>query len=330
MEIQRIPPTPALRRWSEAHGFSPELVARWGEFYGDLPAMVSAMRKEPPSFLRMNPLRGDPAETRRRLEEKGVRLQESGIPLTWQIVEAPFSVGATEEYLTGRYFLQDVSSALAPLALEPRPREKIADLCAAPGGKTIGIAGLTHDDAAIFAFDANPDRVQALESNLHRCGVTSAAVYSASAQEAADLGIQFDRILLDAPCTGEGVIAKDAGRRQGQLQEYASCAVQQHELLGVASKMLRPGGVLVYSTCTLAPEENEAQVDAAIKEFGFRVETLPVALRELKIQGHPLAPGLLRAGPAAFDPSLKLTAHALPHPHGCMGFYIARLRKEAA
>lgn len=330
MEVLRVAPTPALRQWSEKNGFSPELVARWGAFYGDLPQMLKAMKSPPLTHLRMNPLRGDPNETRRRLEEKGFTLEETGVPGTLKVLEAPFSAGATEEYLLGRYYLQDVSSALPAFALEPRPGETIADLCAAPGGKTVQLAAMTGDRAAIYAFDSDPARVQALESNLQRCGLMSTAVYERRAQDATALGISFDRILLDAPCTGEGVVQRDPGRRMGHLGEYEACARDQRDLVDLAHKLLKPGGLLVYSTCTLAPEENEVQVHRAITELGFTAEPLPPTLRDLRLNGAPLKPGLTRVAERDLHPGVALAAHALPHPHGSLGFFIARLRKGAS
>lgn len=330
LEPLRVPPSPALRRWSEAHGFSPELVARWGAFYGELPKLLEAMRRPAPTHMRFNPLRGDPRETRRRLEAKGFRLAESGVPGTLRVEEAPFSAGATEEYLLGRYYLQDPSSALAPLALEPQPGELIADLCAAPGAKTIGLAALAHDRAGLIAFDADVDRARGLQSNLQRCGVTSAAVYAQPAQAAERLGLRFDRILLDAPCTGEGVVQRDPGRRRGQLNEYATCAREQSDLIALAHRLLRPGGLLVYSTCTLAPEENEFQVQDAVDRLGFEIEDLPESVRGIRLGGAGLMPGLTRVIDRDLTPDLTKAAHALPHPHGTMGFFLVRLRKGAA
>lgn len=327
-DVIRIPPSPALRQWSSKHGFSPELVARWGAFYPDLPGLLHAMQQPPTTYLRLNPLRGDSQETIRRLTEKGFELEASPVPLTHLVRSQPFSIGATEEYLLGRYFLQDLSSSLAPLALEPQQGELIGDLCAAPGGKTIELAGLTQDRAALLAFDNDPERARALTSNLDRCGVTSAGVYATSALEAERLGMAFDRILLDAPCSGEGVVQRDPNRRKGQLGEYAACAAQQAELLALAHRLLRPGGLLVYATCTLAPEENEFQIHAAMEQHGFQLERLPAFLRDLRLAGRPLHPGLTRVEDHEFHASLKEAAHVLPHLHGCLGFFLARLRKE--
>lgn len=330
IEPIRVPPTPALRRWSQTHGYSPELVARWGEFYPDLQALLAALASPPRTYLRLNRARGDPRETLRRLQTKGFGLRATGLPHVHEVLEQPFSVGATDEYLFGRYYLQDAASVLAPLALEPRPGERVADLCAAPGGKTVVLADVTDNRAALLAFEADPDRARALESNLQRCGVRSAAVYPVPGERAVELGLTFDRVLLDAPCTGEGVVQRHPGRRRGHLGEYAACARVQRSLIEAASELLRPGGVLVYSTCTLAPEENELQIQAALASGRFELEALPAPLRDVRLQGRALLPGLTHVAGTDLDPRLERAAHALPHLHGTLGFFLARLRRREA
>lgn len=326
----RVAPTPSVRRWSSDHGYNPELVARWAEFYPDLPALLRALDRPAKTFIRLNALRGDPQETVRRLEAKGVRLAPTALPAAWEVLETPFSVGATEEYLMGRYYVQDLSSLLASLALEPRRGERIADLAAAPGGKTVALADAVDNQAALFAFEPPGDRVRSLESNLHRCGVTCAAVCPWPGQEAPGLGVTFDRVLLDAPCTGEGVIQRDPNRRKGHLGEYEACASVQWELLDAAARVLKPGGRLVYSTCTLAPEENELQIQRALESGLYDVEDLPAALRKVRLGDAPLLPGLTQVGPLRLDPRVARTAHALPHPHGTLGFFVACLRRRAS
>ncbi|HEX9816984.1 MAG TPA: RsmB/NOP family class I SAM-dependent RNA methyltransferase [Candidatus Thermoplasmatota archaeon] len=326
----RIPPTPALRRWSSQNGFAPELVARWGEFYPDLQGLLRAMAQAPQTWLRLNGLRAPPEDTLRRMRERGMILEDGPLPQAAKVVETEFSAGATPEYLSGRYFLQDLSSQLAPTALDPQPGERIADLSAAPGGKTVAIADMMGDDGVIAAFEIDRARHQALTSNLARCGVTSAVSWAKPGQSAKDLGEQFDAVLLDAPCTGEGVVSRDPRRRMGQLQEYESCAREQASLLETAAAITRPGGRIVYATCTLAPEENELQVERAVKELGLVVEDLPQQLRDVKVGGQALFPGIQKLGTRELIPDVSKTLHALPHLHGILGFYVARLRKEAS
>ncbi|MBI2079051.1 MAG: RsmB/NOP family class I SAM-dependent RNA methyltransferase, partial [Euryarchaeota archaeon] len=185
------------------------------------------------------------------------------------------------------------------------------------------------NEGAIAAFELDEKRHQSLVSNLQRCGVVNCATWAKPGQHAAALPEAFDKVLLDAPCTGEGVIARDPTRRQGQLQEYEACSREQAELIDTAWRILRPGGILLYATCTLAPEENELQVDAAVRSGRFAIEAMPSAVRDVRIEGAPLWPGLARVGGRELHGDLKRTLHALPHLHGCLGFYLARLRKEA-
>lgn len=326
-EVIRVPPTPRLREWSEAHGFSPELVARWGEFYPDLLALLKALQSEPRVFVRLNPLRGDPERTAHRLRQKGFVLQSTPLPGVFDVQEQPFSIGATEEYLLGQYYIQDASSVVAPLALGARPGERVGDLCAAPGGKAIVLADLMQNHGALYCFDEDPGRVRALESNLARCGVRCAAVHAGPGEDAAQLGLAFDRLLIDAPCTGEGVVQRDPTRRRGHLGEYAACAARQASLLDAAHGLLRPGGTLVYSTCTLAPEENELQLQRLLDSGRFDLEPLPPAVARLRLGANALHPGLTRVAGRDLDPRLSRAAHLLPHLHGTLGFFVARLRR---
>lgn len=312
------------------HGFAPELVARWGAFYPNLRRLVEALQKKSPTYFRANGLRAEPGHTVESLRSKGFELADAGLPGAYRVDKAPISSGATQEYLQGQYFLQDLSSQLAPMAIEAQPGETIADLAAAPGGKTIAMADAMRNQGSICAYDPDRSRHRALVANLARCGVYNTATWEAVGQTAGAFPETFDAVLLDAPCTGEGVIQRDPSRRQGQLQEYESCANEQWDLLRTAHRILKPGGRLVYATCTLAPEENEFQVDRAVRELGFTIRPLPKSLRDLRLMGEPLMPGLSKVMDQTMTSGIELTAHALPHLHGCLGFYVARLEKGAS
>jgi tRNA (cytosine40_48-C5)-methyltransferase len=205
----------------------------------------------------------------------------------------------------------------------------VLDLAAAPVGKTIQIAQAMKNTGVIRAFDIDPTRSKAMRSNLGRCGVTNTIVHVAPGQDAARFEAWADRILLDAPCTGEGVIQRDPRRKRGSLTEYESCAKDQRELMDAAVKALKPGGVLVYSTCTLAPEENELQVQDALESHNLKLEPLPDPLAERAVGPQPLLAGLTRISQHELDPQIQLTRHALPHLNNCLGFYLARFRKGA-
>ena len=147
--------------------------------------------------------------------------------------------------------------------LAPQPGERVLDLAAAPGGKTTHLAALMQDQGLLVANEIHPQRAWDLAENLERCGVRNAAILNETpARLAAHFGAFFDRVLLDAPCSGEGMFRKSPVARQewkpGLVQ---SCALRQGEILTSAARLVRPGGWLAYTTCTFAPEENEAVID---------------------------------------------------------------------
>jgi 16S rRNA C967 or C1407 C5-methylase (RsmB/RsmF family) len=155
-----------------------------------------------------------------------------------------------------------------------------------------------------------------LRSNLGRCGVRNTTLFEMDALEVGRLDIKADKILLDAPCTGEGVIAKDRSRKTSrELADIAFCAGQQRELIDAACAVLKPGGTLVYSTCSYAPEENEEVVDYAVKKHGMKVEPVPFG-----------SPGLKSFGSLEFSPAVANARRMFPHIHRTTGFFVARLR----
>ena len=167
----------------------------------------------------------------------------------------------------GVYYLQE-ASAMAPVALlDPQPGERICDLCASPGGKTTQIAGRMMGEGFLLCNEYSPKRAKILSRNIERLGVANALVTNETVQRLAQrLPGFFDRVLVDAPCSGEGMFRKEEAAVTDWSQETVEmCARRQGEILEEAAKLLRPGGRLVYSTCTFAPEENEQAVTAFLE-----------------------------------------------------------------
>jgi 16S rRNA (cytosine967-C5)-methyltransferase len=192
--------------------------------------------------------------------------------------------------------VQDPSTLLAVRELDPQPGETVLDLCAAPGGKLTYIAQLMRNEGRLFAHDTSPDRLQLIAQNCARLGVTCVQTLlpSTLAPEATP---PFHRILLDAPCSNTGVMRRRVDLRwRIQLSEIARLRATQRDLLRQAASLLKPGGTLVYSTCSLEPEENHELVD----EF---------------LAGHP-------------DFKLERTRELLPFVDGVDGTYVARLSKN--
>lgn len=220
----------------------------------------------------------------------------------------------------GVFYLQEPSAMAVAEAVAPKPGEWVIDLAAAPGGKATHLAGLMQNQGLLVANEVTGSRVRALGENLERLGVRHALITSESVQKlAARWGAVFDRVLLDAPCSGEGMFRKSE-EAVLQWSEYLieSCAARQDGLLAEAAGLVKPGGVLVYSTCTFAPEENEKVIAAFLaehEEFGLEPLSLPGAR-----PGHP---------DWAKEPTeaLKNTTRFWPHLNPGEGHFIAKLRR---
>ena len=162
-------------------------------------------------------------------------------------------------HTAGVYYLQEPSAMAAAEALSPLPGEKVLDLAAAPGGKATHLASLMKNTGVLVANEIHPRRVWDLAENLERCGITNAVVTNETPQRLADhFGEFFDRVMLDAPCSGEGMFRKsDIARKEWKPDLPSSCAVRQGSIIEQASRLVKPGGYLAYTTCTFSPEENE-------------------------------------------------------------------------
>ena len=220
----------------------------------------------------------------------------------------------------GLYYLQE-ASAMAPVTLlDPRPGEIVLDLCAAPGGKSTQIAALMGNQGMLVCNEINPKRAKILSRNIERMGVSNAMVLN---HHPSDLERHFegafDKILVDAPCSGEGMFRKEEAALTDWSPETVSmCARRQQEILATAAKLLRPGGRLVYSTCTFAPEEDEGAICAFLKAHpDFSIEKVEVA---------ELSPGstILVDGPVD---GLEHTFRLWPHHQYGEGHYAAVLHK---
>lgn len=182
-------------------------------------------------------------------------------------------IGATPEYLAGHYMLQSASSFLPVVALDPQPYEKILDMASAPGGKTTYIAQLMKNTGSLFANDLKKERLRALQFNLYRLGVTNTAVTCRDGRKFGSIfPSTFDRILLDAPCTGLGIISKDPSiKATRQMIDIYKNSHLQKELLLAAIDSCKVNGTVVYSTCSVSPLENEEVVNYALKRRFIKI-----------------------------------------------------------
>lgn len=284
---------------------------------------MAANEQHRPLTLRTNTLktrRGDLAKT---LIGRGVNLD----PVPWskvalQVFESTVPVGATPEYLAGHYMLQSVSSMTAVMALDPQPDERILDMCAAPGGKTTYIAQLMKNTGMVFANDVNPERLSSVTANIHRLGVRNTVIINYDGREFPKVIGGFDRVLLDAPCTGTGIISRDASVKVTKSEEdLVKLSTLQKELILAAIDSVdatTKNPIIVYSTCSITVEENEDVVNYALKKRN--VKLLDTGL-EFGKEGFTSYKG------KKYHPSIKLTKRYYPHVYNMDGFYVAKLIK---
>lgn len=252
------------------------LTAQYGEATAQRIARGYASRRA--ATLRINPLRGDRAKTRAELEAAGLATQ--GVP--WYD-DALILTGAREDavtalplYARGAVYMQSLSSMIPALLLGAQPGENVLDMAAAPGGKTTQIAALTMGGAMITACEKNRIRAERLKFNIERQGASHVTVMTADAAQLDDL-FRFDRILLDAPCSGSGTVQLGRAREKASFTEanLQKTTRAQAALLAKALRLLRPGCEMVYSTCSILERENEAIVRRAL---GKGAQIVPLEL----------------------------------------------------
>ncbi|KAH4916799.1 hypothetical protein HBI79_225420 [Parastagonospora nodorum] len=289
-------------------------------------AFFEANETPRPIVIRTNTLRTHRRELAQSLINRGVQLEPVGkwSKVGLQIFESQVPLGATPEYLAGHYILQAASSFLPVVALAPQEHERVLDMTAAPGGKTTHIAALMKNTGCIFANDANKDRAKGLIGNIHRLGVRNSVVCHYSALEFPRVMGGFDRVLLDAPCSGTGVIAKDASVKTNKTEaDFMKLPHLQKQLILSAIDSVdhhsKTGGYIVYSTCSVTVEENEQVIQYALNKRP-NVKLVETGLTFGK-------EGFTNIAGKVFHPSMKMTRRYYPHTYNVDGFFVAKFKK---
>ena len=279
-----------------------------------------------PSF-RVNTLKISIADLLSRLEKKGVIVEKIPFLANGFFYSSDFSLSSSEEYLLGYIYIQEAASMLPPEVLVSdldlsnlSDDFKVLDLCAAPGSKTTQLAALFKDGVPIFALDDVAPRLDKLHDNLVRLGISSVVSIRKDGQYVDDLSLSFDRILLDAPCSGNFCIDKDFFSKRSVLMGVRDNSFLQLKLLKAAWRVLKPGGVLIYSTCSLEPEEDELVIDEFLSLKGD-ADLLPI---DLSVGSS----GLTEVFANSLDSRLSLTRRLWPHESGTEGFFLAKLVKK--
>jgi 25S rRNA (cytosine2870-C5)-methyltransferase len=311
---------------SEYYGYLPELSDLFLELLSPEQCVqfMESQDKPRPLVIRTNTLKTTRKNLMESLSKRGATVE----PVDWskvaiKVTEATIPIGATPEYLAGHYMLQSAASMNPVMALNPLPGERVLDMASAPGGKTSYIAQLMKNSGTVVANDLKPQRQKATVANLHRMGCKNTIVCCYDGRKIPSIMKGFDRVLLDAPCSGLGVISRDQSVKiQRTAKDIQRMAHLQKELLLAAidacDHRSNSGGVIVYSTCSVSNEENEQVVQYALARRYIRiVDTgLEVGL-----------PGLTRFQQRRFHPSMSQTRRFYPHVHNMDGFYVAKLVK---
>lgn len=283
--------------------------------------------------IRLNNLRGEPKEIYKLLTKtKGWKLQEiKNVKDTFFVNNRDKSeIADIDEYKDGKFYIQNLSSILSIHILDPQPRENILDLAAAPGSKTTLISSLTDNEAKITANDIDIQRISKLNNVLYQFGAQNVEVIN---QDGALLGKiypdHYDKVILDAPCSGEGRIylAGKKPLRFWSIKMVNAMVKKQKDLIDSAYRSLKDGGTLIYSTCTLEPDENEGVVTYLLNKYdNARMESVRFVEKLEPLLKDKITDGITKWSGNTYHQEVAKSIRIIPSPE-MMGFYIAKITK---
>jgi len=296
----------------------------------DFSHYLKILKTRPLKSIRCNTLRISPEKLKEKLKEKKWKIKQP-----WKdypevmIIEnelVPGELGRALEHLLGYYYIQELTSMLPVIALNPKPNQTILDLCSAPGSKTTQIASKMENTGTIIANEISLGRIKILASNLERCGITNTII---TKKEGASLcsrlnkqNFRFDKILLDVPCSGEGTLRTSPKTYlMWNIKTIKALTRIQKQLFEIAFELLKPNGEIVYSTCTHAPEENEEIIDFALNKFKdkIKIETISLPLKTRQ--------GITKWKEKIYDTKVKKACRVYPQDNDTEGFFLAKFRR---
>ena len=266
-----------------------------------------------PTYIRINTLRGPEEALLKRVEEDGVVLEEvQQLKHTYKVVESARSLVTTESFRDGLFYIQDMASCLAVEVADPQPGTMVLDVCAAPGAKTTHLAQLMENEGLVYSVDFSRRRMRIWKRETRRMGVRIAVPIICDACRLLPVKVSADLVILDPPCTSTGVFSRMPSAKW-RLTEDSMLEMSefQRRMLNECVKHVKEGGFLVYSTCSIAVEENEMLIERVLKlypEFKLVDATPKIGVSGLR--------------------GLTKCQRLYPHIHGCNGFFVAKLLRE--
>lgn len=296
----------------------------------DFQEYLDILKVEPVKSIRCNTLKISVEELKEKLENKGWKIKQpfKDYPEVMIIKSnlLPGELGRALEHLLGYYYVQEIASMLPVMALQPQENEIILDLCAAPGSKTTQMAAKMNNTGTIIANEISMGRIKILANNTERCGVTNTII---TKKEGASLcnkfktaGITFDKILLDAPCSGEGTLRSTPKTyKMWNINTVRKLSSVQKGLFEAAFEILNVNGKIIYSTCTHAPEENERIVNFALEKFKDQIK---IEIIKLPINTRP---GIKQWEDEKYSEDVKFSCRVYPQDNDTEGFFLAKFKK---
>ncbi len=324
---------PGRRSEDLAHrfGYRPYMVERYVNMLGswrEVKELLAAFERRLNPVVRCNTLRiRECGELVRRLKALGYELVRLGwVSYGFEVIGGGVAtLGSTHEFLAGLYYLHRGAAALIPpIILEPRAGEVVCDLAAAPGGKLTHMAQLMRNEGALLGVDVSRERMKALRSNVERLGVRNAVLLRADGRLVPEIFPRwFGKVLLDAPCSGEGLIMLDPLRKvRAGFKDLVRLHRLQVELLNAALDSVREGGLVLYSVCSIAPEECELVVSEVVEG---RDDVVVEGVRD--VLGKPFGEGLGEFLGLTLPECVRRCVRVWPHVHGMEGFFMCLLRR---
>jgi NOL1/NOP2/sun family putative RNA methylase len=300
------------------------MIERYLQFLGidDTIKLLKANDKPLTPSIRVNTLKITVSDLKKQLDQKDFKLKPiEWIPYAFEVIKETHNLGSTHEFLQGYYYLQNIASMLPALILDPKPNDVVIDMCAAPGSKATHLAQLMNNEGTLILIDRNRKRIPALEMNIRRMGIKNSIIINMDSKDLSKLNIKVTKILLDAPCTGEGLIRQDPSRKKSRkLKDIEKMAVVQKRLLKAGLNTLESNGELLYSTCSIAPEENELVVHEVLKEEkDFRISNISSTFG---------VSGLTKVYGKYLNEDLEYSQRLYPHIHDTIGFYLCLIKRK--